>query len=386
MIRLLLLTIVLATAGMATPNVNSDTLQRLSETTFRSDDYEYEYSTSTLGQQNIWVVVGLRVRGQLGGPQRFQMWKLDLAGKKLAQIDFDAITPTGNSQEKYLRIYDLATLKNGNIGLLAGTQNGKIGFLVFDGDSAQLVTNRLVELPYANTFISKVFTADDGDLIALGRSGTQPMILKLRPSGEQASLKLLANDDLTVLTDGLELADHTFAFLGERLDDAGKINLWLGRVTLKGEVLNKTSFAGQEGTIVYDNTARNYIVTYVSPGTAAWNVSLRTFTDDLTPAGQFGLQSGLKQSMRLCAVPVGDGTIFVVGATAKNQLWTAQVDKTGKIISSSIFEEPNARWQRLWNYDLLSTSAELVIPFTELLVGNEMEQRQVMKILRLRRQ
>ena len=385
MIRLLLLAIVLVTAGMA-PNVSSDNLQRLSETTFRSDEYEYEYGSSTLRQQNIWVVVGLRVRGQLGGPQQFQIWKLDPAGKKLAQIDFNAITPTGNSQEKYLRIYDLATLKNGNIGLLAGTESGKIGFLVFNGDSAQLVTNRILELPDANTFVSKVFTADDGDLIAIGRSGIQPMILKLRPSGEQANLTFLAGDDLNVLTDGLELADHTFAFLGEHLDDTGKINIWLGRVTLKGEVLNKASFAGRDGTIIYDNTARNYTVTYVSAGTKGWNVSLRTFTDDLTSAGQFELQSGLKQSMRVCAVPVGDGSIFVVGASAKNQLWTAQVDKAGKIISSSTFEEPNARWQRLWNYDLLSTSTELVIPFTELLVGNEMEQRQVMKIVRLRRQ
>ncbi len=386
MIHLLLLPIVLVTVGMATPNVSSDTPQRLSETTFRSDDYEYEYSSSTLRQQDIWVVVGLRARGQLGGPQRFQIWKLDLAGKKLAQIDFNAITPTGNSQEKYLRIYDLATLKNGNIGLLAGTENGKIGFMVFNGESAQLVTNRILELPYANTFISKVFTADDGDLIAIGRSGIQPMILKLRPSGEQANLTLLADDDLNVLIDGLELADHTFAFLGEHLDDTGKINIWLGKVTLKGQVLNKASFAGREGTIIYDNTARNYIITYVSAGTSGWNVSLRTFTDSLAPVGQFALQSGLKQSARMCAVPVGDGSIFVVGATAKNQLWTAQVDTSGKIVSSSIFEEPNARWQRLWNYDLLSTPAELIIPFTELLVGNEMEQRQVVKILRLRRQ
>src|SRR6185369_4749245 len=100
MIRLLLLAIVLVTAGMA-PNVSSDNLQRLSETTFRSDEYEYEYGSSTLQQQNIWVVVGLRIRGQLGGPQQFQIWKLDPAGKKLAQIDFNAITPTGNSQEKY---------------------------------------------------------------------------------------------------------------------------------------------------------------------------------------------------------------------------------------------------------------------------------------------
>src|ERR1051325_1488336 len=231
MIRLFLLAIVLVIAGIATPNVSSDTLQRLSETMFRSDDYEYEYSSSTLRQQNIWVVVGLRARGQLGGPQQFQIWKLDPAGKKLAQIDFNAITPTGNSQEKYFRVYDLATLKNGNIGLLAGNENGKIGFLVFNGDSAQLVTNRILELPYANTFISKVFTADDGDLIAIGRSGIQPMILKLRPSGEQANLTLLADGDLNVLTDGLELPDHAFAFLGEHLDDTGKINIWLGRVT-----------------------------------------------------------------------------------------------------------------------------------------------------------
>ena len=385
MLRLLLLAIVLVTAGMATPIVSSDTLQRLSEATFRSDDFEYEYGSSTLRQANMWVVVGLRARGQLGGPQQFQIWKLDPAGKKVAQIDFNAITPTGNSQEKYLRVYDLATLKNGDIGLLAGTESGKIGFLVFNGDSAQLVTNRILEQPNANTFISKVFTADDGDLIAIGRSGIQPMILKLRPSGEQANLTLLADADLNVLTDGLELADHSFALLGEHLDDAGKINIWLGRVTLKGQVLNKTSFDGRDGTIIYDNTARNYMVTYLSAGTAAWNVSLRVFADDLTPAGQFSLQSGLKQSMRLGAVPVGDGSIFVVGASAKNQLWMAQVDKVGKIISSSTFEEPNARWQRLWNYDLLSTSAELVIPFTELVVGSEMEQRQVMKILRLRR-
>lgn len=375
----------LITALTAAPMAASETFQWLSEVTFQSNDYEFEYKSSALRQKDLWVVVGLRNRGQLSGPQQYQIWKVDSQGKRLAQIDLNTIAPVGRSQEKHVRVYDIAILKNGNVSVLTETGGNQTSFLVFDGVNARLVTNRLIESPLSNTFISKIFAADDGDLVVLGRSGSHGLMLKLRSSGEIAARAIIGNEKLTVLTDGFEMADHTFALLGEHLDDTGQTSIWVGRVTFKGEVLYKNTFAGRDGTIAYDGDTRAYMVVYGAVGTNAGNVSLQTFTDNLSPVGHFSLLSGIKMSQRFRVVLAGNGSIFVVGVNAKNRLWMARISEDGEIISSSTYEEPSAQWQRLWNYDLLSTSTELLIPSTELLVGSENELRQVLKIFRKRR-
>ena len=373
------------TLVVATMTGAAEPFQVLSEGTFRSSDYEYEYKSSTLRQQDLWVVVGLRVRGQLSGSQQYQIWKLDSKGKKLAEVDLNALTPTGRPQDKYLRSYDIGTLKNGNIALLAETRASQVGCLVFDGSSAKPIVNRLIEPALFSPFISKVFPASDGDLMAIGRSGDRGLMLKLHPSGEIAERASIGNGDPTVLTDGWELADHTLALLGEHLDEAGQTTMWIGRTTLNGEVLYKDTFSGHDGTITYDSSSRLLTLIYASAGTSGWNMSLRTFMDSLSPAGQYSLLSGIRINTRFRVASIGNGSIFAVGASARNRLWMARINQRGEVLSSFTFEEPGVRWQRLWNYDLLSTPTELVIPFSELLVGDDLEQRQVLKILRLRR-
>jgi hypothetical protein len=63
-------------------------------------------------------------------------------------------------------------------------------------------------------------------------------------------------------------------------------------------------------------------------------------------------------------------------------LWVGALSRDGALASSRIFEEPSVQWQRLWNFDLLPAQQEFVIPLTQLIVGNELDQRQVFKVLR----
>ena len=79
-----------------------------------------------------------------------------------------------------------------------------------------------------------------------------------------------------------------------------------------------------------------------------------------------------------------DESVFVIGANAKNRLWMARINRSGKVLASLTFEEQATKWQRVWNYGLLTTSHDFIVPFTEFVVGNEMEQREIVKILWLR--
>jgi hypothetical protein len=313
-----------SSAGAITPANVPQVLSPLSETMFRSDAYEYEYKSGVLRSQDLWAVVGVRARGQLGGPQQYQVWKLDAHGKKLRDVDLTGTSPINRSQSTPARVHELIPLKNGNMALLVETDR-ESALLVFDGESGQVVLNRPLSAISADIFINKVFPAADGGIIAVGRSGGSALLLKLSAGGEVETRVAIDDKELTVLSDGVELPDHTWLLLGEHLDDAGKVSVWLGKATAKGEVLSKTSFSGQGAAISCSGQERDCAVVYATPGSSDWSVSVRIFSETLALASQSDLMAGLKINPRFRIMARTDGSFFVVGGNAKNRLWMASV-------------------------------------------------------------
>lgn len=361
-----------------------ESLQPMSQAMFRSDRYEYEYKSGAVRLQDVWLVVGVRARGELGGPQQYQLWKVDAQGKKLREIDLGTTAPLNRSQTGEVRVHDLTGLKSGNLALLI-EGNQEAALLLLEGETGQVMATRKVTAIPSGSFINKVLPALDGGMIALGRSGSRGFLLKLRSSGEPDAQAVLDDKDLMVLTDGLELPDHTLMLVGEHIDDTGKVSVWVGRVTAKGDILSKATFAGQGAAISCHGGSPGCAVIYSTRGADGWNISVRSFAENLTLAWQADLLSGIRLVPGLRAIVQADGGLFVAAGNANNRLWTAWLSKGGKIVSSSTFEEPAVQWQRLWNFDVLATPQEFVLPFTELLVGEDKEQRQVLKILRLQK-
>jgi hypothetical protein len=148
-------------------------------------------------------------------------------------------------------------------------------------------------------------------------------------------------------------------------------------------VLAKATFAGREGGITHSDRDHSIVVVLSTPTATAWDVSVRAFGENLGPLWKAQLFSGTKTMVPFRIVPAPSEGFLVAGATTKNVLWTAQIDRAGQVQWTREHPEENAVWQMVWNQGLAATSKEWVIPFTELVVGKEMEQRQVIRLLRL---
>jgi hypothetical protein len=351
-----------------------------SDTTFRSDSQEYEYKSSVLQAQDLWIVVGIRERGQLSGPQQYHLWRVNIQGKKLRDIDLTTVAPLNRSQASESRAYGLVALNNGKLGLFVGVSGGTVFFSI-DADTREAVSSRQVKGLPSGSFVAKVLQDADGGIFLIGGSDSRGLLAKLNDSGELQASAFIVDPDLTVLIDGISLPDHTFILLGEHLDDSGKTTTWLAKVTEKGEVLAKTKFAGQGGALSCSSASHCGIV-YALPGAKDWRVLVRAMDNNLATVWETEVQSGLRITPQWRLVARNNGTLLVAGGNAKQRLWVGTLSKDGTIVSSKIFEEPSVQWQRLWNFDLLPAQQEFVIPLTELIVGKELDQRQVFKVLR----
>lgn len=380
---LCLLAVLLGQAGVLSGENPPHTQQPFSvssDATFRSDTEEYEYKSSVFRAQELWTLIGIRAHGELSGPQQYHLWRVDAQGKKLRDIDLTTTAPLNRYQTAESRAYGVVALNNGKLGLLVGAGGGTVFFSI-DADTREAVSARPVKGLPADSFVSKVLQGVDGGMILIGRADTRGLLAKLNNSGELQSSSFITDPDLTVLTDGISLPDHTFILLGEHLDDSGKTTTWLARVTDKGEVLAKTKFAGQAGAISCSSASRCGIV-YAVPGTNDWKILVRAIDDSLATVWETEVQSGLKINPQWRLLATNNGTLLVAGGNAKHRLWVGSLSREGTLISSRIFEEPSAQWQRLWNFDLLPVQQEVVIPLTQLIVGKELDQRQVIKVLR----
>jgi len=382
--RILLFQLTILVMGIAgAGRIRAADLLQTAEATFRNDNFEYEYKSAAVHLQDLWVVVGLRPRGQTEVPQQFHMWKVDSQGKSLNQINVSAISPSNHPQEKYSHLHDLVTLKDGKLALLAETGK-ETDLLIFDGNSGQLLTNRPLTLTGSSPYINKTFGSPDGTVTVVGRLGARPLLLKLQSSGKIASQVTVQDKEVEVFVDAVELTDRTFMLLGEHLSGTGQIITWIGHVTAGGDILYSSTFSGHDGSISCDADGHNCTVVYASAGTGGWNISIRTFAENRLSADQINLFSGIRTNSKFRLAMGADESVFVIGANAKNRLWMARINRSGKILTSLTFEEQATKWQRVWNYGLLTTAHDFIVPFTEFVVGNEMEQREIVKILWLR--
>ena len=85
---------------------------------------------------------------------------------------------------------------------------------------------------------------------------------------------------------------------------------------------------------------------------------------------------------QMAAIP--GGGMLVAGSTSRRLLWFSRIAKGGEKQWAQEHFEPGALWQGVWNYQVLASAQESVVVFTELVVGEEKEQRQIVKVLTLK--
>src|SRR5262249_53114658 len=256
--------------------------QDFQSTTLSSDRYEYELKAAAAGEDSLWLAVGLRPKGSLGGPQQYQLWKLDSQGKQRAQLDLASVSVGKQADDKVKRLYDIAIAKNGDLAVLLESEGGKLALVVLSGSSGEVIVNKVVKAAHSNLFFSKLRVTSGGDLLAIGRTGDEGFLLKLRLNGEVTAETVIHEADLAVAFDALELND-SYIVAGGHLKPSGESSLWIGRITAKGDVLSRTTFAGRFGSLAHDDQAHRVVLIYDAPAANGWNIFIRAVYEGLGP-------------------------------------------------------------------------------------------------------
>lgn len=55
------------------------------------EEFEYVIGASSPIDNSIWIVIGIRAKGELGGPQQFKLWNLGDTGDKLKEVNLSAL-------------------------------------------------------------------------------------------------------------------------------------------------------------------------------------------------------------------------------------------------------------------------------------------------------
>lgn len=340
------------------------------ERTYRSGTSEYELRFVAPAGDGLWLVVGVRPKGQLGGDQQQQLWHIDAKGERTSTTNLDQTT-----------VYGVAALPNGNAAIIGHGDPSGLTYVVAD-TSGQLVSKRTVATQRSDVHVTQV-RASNGNVIATGRFRTPGWILKLRPSGDVVDDVVI--NDVSIVEDAFETPDGYVA-LGSSIKGA-VTTIWIGRVNAKGEAGATATFTGVNPALAPDGRRGGSLLVYQTNAQQGRNVVLQSLSDGLAsvssstwPETVRGMTIGPYR-----AEPIGDADFVVVGESPTTLPLVRRVSRSGQLVWSYEYRDPAATATRMWNASLARWNRDYLAAFTVTVVeplGDTYEQRQIVKLMR----
>jgi len=370
----LVLAAALLTRGQAAPPPAPAAASSLPNTvwerTYRSGTSEYELRFTAPAGDALWIVVGVRPKGQLGGDQQQQLWHLDAKGERTSTTDLEQKT-----------VYGVAALPNGSAAVVADGDRGGITYVVADA-SGQLVSKRAVATHRSDVHVTSVRAAN-GNVIATGRFRLPGWILKLRPSGDVIDDLVIA--DVSIVEDAFETPDGYVA-VGSSVKGAAAA-VWVGRLNTKGEVGATATFTGVKPRLGVDGRRAGYVLVYETNAQQGRNIVVQRLSDALASESS----TTWPETMRGMTFgpygiePIGDADVLIAAESPATLPWLRRVNRSGQPVWSYEYRDPAAAATRMWNASLARWNRDYLAAFTVTVVepiGDTYEQRQIVKLIR----
>lgn len=356
--------------------------QKVWEIGFEDDNLEYEYKDAAMiSKDSIWLAVGVRPKGQLGGDQGFSLWRVDLNhGKKVNDINLEDFSKGQEPKIKYTKIQDLAVTENGELLLVLESLDNQVSLVKVDSKNGENLFIKKIGEAHSGVLIMKIIQTADRKYLLIGRASDKPLMMKVDERGNTIWKKTIDDENLSIFLDGLLTDDNGYALIGTYITSSGESNFWLGKFDSNGDLFKKNIFNGRYGNIVKakDN---GYAVVHNQMGSKGWNIFIRGINPDLSGSWNAELLSGVEvfSPFKIASASNGD---YIVAGSGESRLSVSRIKKGGEVLWNHIRRDNSTVWEKLWNFDLLSQSGEFVIPYTMLIVNKQGEQRQVIKIMK----
>jgi len=344
--------------------------------TFRSAAFEYECKRVAASGDGAWVVVGTRPRGSLGGPQRFELWRLDADGNRVGTLEVSTLAVSGRSDARYRSVHGLAVQPTGEAVLLLESE-GSMGFVVVAPPGR---VTRQVEIPVADgTVVSDVSAANGGILVVGGRRG-RGWVLELDASGRPLA-------DTTI--DAVPMIDHAVKTKSDYVAVATVLrgatsDVWIGRIAPRGAVLAQRTSQGVIPDVTI-GTSGDPILVFAKNTPSARAVDVQRLTSDLAPAWSVTVVDGVGGMREPVLAAIGDDALIASEGT-RGSATLHRVDRRGTVLWSFEYREADALSTRFANATAAQWNADQLVGITLTVVEpveNTFEQRQIVRLFRL---
>lgn len=357
------------------------------DVSIKGEALEYEYKASDISKDNgLWLAVGTRARGQLGGPQDLWLWKLDNKGKKTYELKLENLVKGEEGLEQYEDVEDMATLNDGSVVMILSSRTGFSVFTRFN-EKGRLVLGLPIKRLGRGVLIKKVIPISNNQLLLIGKVLGKAAVIKVDHDGEVIWEKFLDHrgERISMFTDGVVSQDGGFLLLGNGISENEVRRIWMVKYDVSGKLQFKHFFDGEVGYVAYAKDG-GHVVIHNNIESGVRNVLLRKFSPSLK---ELWKNSILKAQYKDIPTPLNvartsNGDYFVL--TSKElQLFMAKVGDDGKMQwSGSMPRNKDTFSEILWNFDLLVAGSTFTVPITILVVSNNevKEQRQEVRVIR----
>lgn len=367
----------------------ADDLQRLPELTSNilfKGDQEYEYKAGSLSpkDKSMWLGVGTREKGNLGGPQKLWIWRINATGKKVHEINLLHALQENATNGQYLAIEGLVSLKDGGVAAVLISETGGSLFARFD-ESGNLMFLRPLSKLGTNVLFPKILTMSDDSLLMIGSLDGRAAVVGIGKDGKILWKNVMeSKENVLFFSDAAVLPKGELFLIGKEGDSEQEHHVWVGLMDTGHKFRHKDSFDG-EGGVIAPVWGDNYIVAHALSELEKQTVWLRCYSPSLAKLwskkiAEQDIQVSFRTGLRVAGVP-GGGSLVIMSKESKP--WIVHTTEDGKVQWSHLLQNESLFSEILWNFDLLQRGAEFTIPTTMLDVYPKvMEQRQELRIVK----
>jgi len=371
----LLLSLVIPLSGQGPGNI-----KRLWEAVIEEESSGIECKAAAISPRDdsVWLVIGRRAVGEMGGPQKLALRGLDSAGKPLPETSLDFLTKEPSFHRPMNDIAGLAATGDGN--LLVAWSLGEV--VVLNATSRRPLRRKDLGPGRADLMLTRALALSDNGYLLLGRLGTRATAIRLNRELEVVWEKVPYPAEAGMFMGGVPLENDAFCLTGEvGHGRAASISLKVGRFSSNGELARTVSLPGQLLSVAAAPGGGCAVVQGIR---GAWGVEFwfRNYDRELKELSNLRLGSDVRAiwPFLLAPVPRTPGDYFIAG-TERFQFLLFRVKAGASIAWTRSFQEQSGSAEELiWNHFLLPAKQSIVIPFTAMVVRSNM-QNQVVRVI-----
>ena len=357
-------------------------IKRLWEAAIEEEASSIECKASAISPRDdsVWLVIGRRAAGEMGGPQKLALRGLDSTGKPLPETSLDFLTREATFHRPMNDLIGLAAAGDGN--LLMVWSLGEI--VVVNAKSRGVVRQRELGPGRPDLMLTRALALSDSGYLLIGRLGTRATAIRLNRALEVVWEKSPYPAEAGMFTDGAVLEDGAFCLTGEvGHGRAASISLRAGRFSANGELVKSVSLPGQLLSVAAAPGGGCAIVQGIrgASGVEFW---FRNYDREMKELSNVRLGSDIAAiwPFLLAPVPRTAGDYFIAG-TERFHFLLSRVKAGATVAWTRSFQEQSGSAEELiWNHFLLPAKQSVIIPFTAMTVRSNM-QNQVVKVMSL---